>query len=129
MAPGGCLPLHRGYIHVYFHNPLKPLGQSKPNFMWSILRKRENKFILNGPGHMTKMAAMAIISKKHIRIFSSRTRWPVILKLVMKHQAVELYKVYINLDPWMTLTYFMIRSTYLAHAFEWGKLLQCHLKD
>ena len=46
LAPGGCLPLSRGYIHVYFHNietssSLKPLGQSKPNFMWSIVRKRE----------------------------------------------------------------------------------------
>ena len=34
------------YIHVYDHNiqtssSLKPLGQSKPNFMWSILRKSE----------------------------------------------------------------------------------------
>ena len=43
---GGCLPLPWGYIHVYDHNiqtssSLKPLGQSKPNFMWSILRKRE----------------------------------------------------------------------------------------
>ena len=32
------LPLPRGYIHVYEHHfqtssPLKPLGQSKPNFM------------------------------------------------------------------------------------------------
>ena len=32
---GGCLPLPRGYIHVYDHNiqtssSLKPLGQSKP---------------------------------------------------------------------------------------------------
>ena len=26
-------------------SPLKPLGQSKPNFMWSILRKGERKFI------------------------------------------------------------------------------------
>ena len=42
-----------------------------------------------------------------------------ILKLGMKHQAMELYKVYINRDPWMTLTYF---------ASEWGKLLKCHLK-
>ena len=47
---GGCLPLPRGYIHVYFHNnetssPLKPLGQSKPNFIWSILGKGERKFI------------------------------------------------------------------------------------
>ena len=33
------------YVHVYDHNiqtsSLKPLGQSKPNFMWSILRKNE----------------------------------------------------------------------------------------
>ena len=28
----------------------------------------------------------------------------------------------------MTLTYFTARSTYVAHAFEWGKLLKCHLK-
>ena len=26
-------------------SPLKPLGQSKPNFIWSILRKGEQKFI------------------------------------------------------------------------------------
>ena len=26
-------------------SPLKPLGQSKPNFMWSILSKEERKFI------------------------------------------------------------------------------------
>ena len=42
MSQGGCLPLPRG--HVYDHNiqtssPLKPLGQSKPNFIWSIVRK------------------------------------------------------------------------------------------
>ena len=46
LGPVGCLPLPRGCIHVYDHNiqtssSLKPLGQSKPNFMWSILRKRE----------------------------------------------------------------------------------------
>ena len=48
MSTGDCLPLPmpRGYIHVYDHNvqtssSLKPLGQSKPNFMWSIGRKGE----------------------------------------------------------------------------------------
>ena len=48
LAPGGggCLSLSRGYIHVYDHyiqtsSSLKPLGQSKPNFMWSILGKGE----------------------------------------------------------------------------------------
>ena len=28
----------------------------------------------------------------------------------------------------MTLTKFMARSTWVAHAFEWEKLLECHLK-
>ena len=51
-----------------------------------------------------------------------------ILKLGMKHQGVEIYKIYINHDPRMTLTYFTARSTSAAHAFEWGKLLKCHLK-
>ena len=41
-AQGGCLTLPQGYIHVYDQNiqtssSLKPLCQSKPNFMWSIL--------------------------------------------------------------------------------------------
>ena len=44
LTPGGCLPLPRGHIHVYDHHfqrssSLKPLGQSKPNFIWSLLGK------------------------------------------------------------------------------------------
>ena len=62
-TPGVCLPPPRGNIHVYYSDiqrssSLKPLGQSKPNFMRSIVRK-----CINGQGHMTKMAAMAINSK------------------------------------------------------------------
>ena len=63
------------------------------------------KVCINGQGHMTKMAAMAINSKKPLRIFFSRTRRPMILNLGMKHQAMELYKVYINHGPGMTLTF------------------------
>ena len=41
LTPWGCLPLPLGYIHVYFHknetsSHLNSLGQSKPNFIWSI---------------------------------------------------------------------------------------------
>ena len=68
-------------------------------------------------------------SKIRVKKSSSRTRRPVILKLGMKHQGEELYKVYINHDPGMTLTYFTARSTSVAHAFEWGKLSKCQLKD
>ena len=46
----------------------------------------------------------------------------------MKHQGLEYYNVFINYDLWMTFTYFTTRSTYVTYAFEWGKLLKCHLK-
>ena len=68
------------------------------------------KVYINGQGHMTKMAAMAINSKKTFKIFFSTTRRPMILKLGMKHQGEELYKVYINHDLGMTLTYFIYPS-------------------
>ena len=51
---------HHVYDHHFQRSSLKPLGQSKPNFMWSLLGKGERK---NGPGHMTKMAAMPIYGK------------------------------------------------------------------
>ena len=56
------------------------------------------KVFINGPCHMTKMAAMAINRKKKpLKIFF-RTRRPMILKLGMKHLRMELYKVCINHD-------------------------------
>ena len=44
-----------------------------------------------------------------------------ILKLGMKHrgnQGMELFKVCINQDPGMTLTYFTARSTWVAMYFN-----------
>ena len=46
----------------------------------------------------------------------------------MKHRWLKYSNVYINHDPVMTLTKFMARSQWVAYAFEWGKLLKCHLK-
>ena len=69
------------------------------------------KVYINGQGHMTKMAARTINSKKCLKIFFSRTRRPMILKIGVKHLGMELYKVYINHDPGITLTYFTARST------------------
>ena len=71
MDPGAGLTPPRGNIHAYDHNiqrssSLKLLGQSKSNFMWSILRENENVYI-NDQGHMTKMAAMAINSKNLLK--------------------------------------------------------------
>ena len=53
------------------------------------------KVYINGPGHMTKMAAMSIYGK----IFSYRTNGSMIMKLGMEHNVLKLYKVYIDDDP------------------------------
>ena len=45
-----------------------------------------------------------------------------ILKLGLKHQGEELYKVCVNHDPGMTFTYFTAMSTYL----NGGNLEKCN---
>ena len=70
---------------------------------------------------MTKMAAMPIYGKNPSKIFFSETNRQISMKLGMKHRWLKYYNVYINHDPVMTLTQFMARSTWVAHAFEWGK--------
>ena len=47
-----------------------------------------------------------------------------IMKLDMQHWGLNLYKVCINDDPGVTLTYFTARSNKVAYAFEWEKLVQ-----
>ena len=44
-----------------------------------------------------------------------------ILKLGMKHWGLKLYKVHINDDPGLTLTYFTARSNLIPYAFVWEK--------
>ena len=45
-----------------------------------------------------------------------------ILILGMYHLGLKLYKVYINDDPGLTLTYFTAGSNSVICTFEWGKL-------
>ena len=61
MTLGDCLSLPQGFIHVYDHyfqtsSSLKPLGQSMPNSMWSLLGKGNES--LNSQGHVINMTAM-----------------------------------------------------------------------
>ena len=83
---------------------------------------------INNPGHMTKMADMPIYGKNPSKFFFSGTTEPISTKLGMKYWGLKYYNVFINYDLWMTLTYFTARSTKVAHAFELGKFLKCHLK-
>ena len=77
---------------------------------------------------MTKMAVMPKYGKNPSKIFFSGTGGPISKNLGVKHLWLKYYNVYINHDPVMTLTQFMARSTWVDHAFKWGKLLKCHLK-
>ena len=82
-APGRSVGVRRLSIHLFqTSSPLKPFGQSKPNFMWSLLGKGGSKVCINGPGHMTKMAATTIYGKNTSKIFS-RTDGTISMKLGM----------------------------------------------
>ena len=74
------------------------------------------------------MAAMPIYCKNRLKIFFFETNRMISTKLGAKYRWLKYSNVYINLDPVMTLTKFMARSAWVTYAFEWGKLLKCHLK-
>ena len=78
----------------------------------------------NIKGHMTKMAAMLIYGKNPSKIFFSETNRLISRRLGVKHRWLKYSNVCINHDPVMTLTKFMARSTWVAYAFEWGKVLK-----
>ena len=75
------------------------------------------KFCSNGHGHMTKMAAMPIYGKNLKKIFFSRTKRLMTLKVGMQHEVLEYYQVCSNDDPGLTLTYFTARSDLVHYAF------------
>ena len=72
--------------------------------------------MFNGPGHMSKMAAMPIYGY----IFSGTER-SMTLKLGMQHRELECYQVCSNDDPGLTLTYFTVGSNLVPYAFVWEK--------
>ena len=86
--PWNCRPsvgVRRPSVCSHFQTsaPLKPLGQSKPNFFMEPPWKGGTKVYINGPGHMTKMAATPIYGKNPSKIFFSRTGEPIFTKLSM----------------------------------------------
>ena len=54
---------------------------------------------------------------KTFKIFA-RTNIPMILKFGMDHYVLKLYKVYVNYDPELTLTYFTAMSFEKKMFFE-----------
>ena len=73
------------------------------------------KVCSNVPGHMTKMAAMPIYSKNHLKIFFSKTRRPMTLGLGMYYRGCGSYQVCTNNYSGLTLTHLNL----LPNAFKW----------
>ena len=123
-----CPCLSPGAIYMYMTIIFKHLSETP----WPISAKfhvqpphapREGitKVCINGLGHMTEMAAMPIYDK-NLQKSSSIELSPIIFKLGMEHYVIKLYKVYINNDPVLTLTYLTTMSdlTNLVYVLEVG---------
>ena len=100
---------------IFFSKTAWPI---KAKFYVESLWEGGKKVYINGSGHMTKMTAKPIYGKNLQKIFSYRTNCRVIMKLGMKHSVLKLYKVYINDDPELALTYFTTMSNLAKLAFE-----------
>ena len=92
---GGCLPLpgaiYMCMIIIFKQLFSKLLGQSRPNFMWSPLGKRERKFCEKCSCSHDQDSCHA-----HIYIYGKifcRAQSPMILKHGMPHKRLKLYKV------------------------------------
>ena len=79
------------------------------------------KVCSNGPGHMTKVAAMPVYGKP-LKIFFSRTKRPMTLKLGMQHWVLEYYQVCSNDGPgWVDLDLFCGKVKFGSLCFCMGK--------
>ena len=86
-----------------------------------LLWDGETKVCSNGPGHMTKMAAMPIYGKNLKKSSSPEPKDRFTLNLGMHHWVLEYYQICSNDDPRLTLTYFTGRSNLVPYAFVWEK--------
>ena len=122
--PVGCLPVHRGYIHVYDHrfqssSYLKPLGQSKPNFMWRLLVKgKESLYTLSRSHDQDGCHAHTCQKLSNLLLQNQKS-----YDLKTWHAVSISIKFYINDDPGLTLTYFTAMSNWVTYTFELGKTI------
>ena len=63
------------------------------------------KVCINSPGHMTKMAATPIYGKNLKILLQNRRFYDLETNGMQQCLGLKLYKVYINGDPWLTLTF------------------------
>ena len=124
------LSLYPLSVHHFQRYSPKPLGQSKPNFMWSVHGSWGTKGCSGYMGHMTNMAATPIYDKKKpSKIFFYGTKRADDLGPWFVALEPGPIKVRSNDDFVLTLTCFMARSNLVRYAFIWKKLLESHLME
>ena len=79
------------------------------------------KVCSNGPGHMTKMAAMPIYDKNHKKSSSQEPNSDDLETWYAALGAGVLPQSSLNDDHGLTLTYFKARSNLVPYAFVWEK--------
>ena len=89
----------------------------KAKFYVELPWEGRTKGCINGPVHMTKMAAMPIYGKN--LLLQNQTSYDLeIWHVALGTQALQsFYKWW----PWLTLIYFMARSNLVPYAFVWEK--------
>ena len=81
---------------------LETAGQIEAKFHVESPWDGETKIYSNGPGHMTKMAAMPIYGNNLTKTFFSGTKRPMTMKLGMQHRVLKYYQTCSNDDPGLT---------------------------
>ena len=98
-----CLLVGPSVLAYHFQrSSLKPLGQSKPNFMWSILKRGNRKLYELSKSH-NHDGPMSIFTFK---IFFSRTGEPIITKFGMSHRRLWLIIGCIDHGLGLNVTFF-----------------------
>ena len=103
-------------VHHFQRSSPKPLGQSKPNFIWSLSGTRERKFVrgvwVTWPSWPPR--SYMIKTFKNLLIQNQRANDLVAWYVALKPWA---HHIYSNDDPRLTFTYFTARSNLVSYSF------------
>ena len=113
-------------IDHHFQRPSspKPLGQSKPNFVWILSGMGERKFVhgvwVTWPGWPPHLYMVKTLKKSSSP--EPKGQWP--CGLVCRIGDSVPIIVYSNDDHRLILTYFKARSNLVPYAFIWRKTVR-----
>ena len=106
--------------HFQTSSPLKPLGQFNSNFIWRLLRTREQKFVqvvlVTWPRWPPRPYMVKTLRKSSPE---PEGRWPWVLVCSIRVVGPTKFVQMMILQGRLTLTYLKSRSNLLPNAFKW----------